>query len=188
MLELKNVCFSYGDNRVLQNFNLSVLDGQCVCLSGASGCGKTTVLRLIAGLEQASSGTVTVQGKVSVVFQEDRLLWWYSLFENLKKAVDEFDEDKAMKLLDEVGLAEVKRKKISSLSGGMKRRAAIVRAILFGGDVLLLDEPFNGIDSDNKKKIADIIKREYLQKGKIVLMVSHIIEDAELLGAEIIKM
>lgn len=191
MTEFRNVCFSYGDNEVLKGFDLTVHDGQCVCLSGPSGCGKTTALMLASGLLTPTSGTLTGSCRPSVVFQEDRLLSGFSLKKNILlpiKRVDRHVTEQAMKLLCEVGLEGAEKKKVCELSGGMKRRAAVVRAVLFGGDMLILDEPFNGIDEQNKRKTAAVIKREFLEKGKAVLMVSHVPSDAELLGADVVEM
>ena len=189
MIELKNVSFSYGDRPILDNFSLTVKDGQCVCLKGPSGCGKTTVLRLVLGLLTPDSGTVSGAEKPSVVFQEDRLLNGFSLKTNiLLPPLTESQRIKAIGLLKEAGLSDSLGKKARALSGGMKRRAAIVRAVAFQGDILILDEPFNGIDPENKLKMAEMIRREFLDKGKPVLMVSHIDSDAEFLNAEIFNL
>ncbi len=188
MIELKNVDFSYGEDKVLDGFDLTVNDGECVCLSGPSGCGKTTVLKLVMGLLKPDSGEVTSVEKASVVFQEDRLLSGFSLITNvlLPPLADE-RKAVATELLKEAKLGDSIHEKVRDLSGGMKRRAAIVRALCFEGDVLILDEPFNGIDAENKRIMAEMIKREYLDKGKPVLMVSHIPSDAELLNARVVK-
>lgn len=183
-IELKNIVFSYGDNKVLDNFNLKIDEGQCVCLSGRSGCGKTTVSRIILGLEKPQSGTVTVPENISCVFQEDRLLHHLNLKKNVYFPISKVQYPKADALIAELGLSGFEKSRISELSGGMKRRSAIARAVAFGGDALLLDEPFNGIDDANKKIAANIIKREFLNVGKPVLLISHISEDAELLNAE----
>ena len=186
MIELKNVNFSYSDTAVLKDFSLSVKTGECVCLKGESGCGKTTVLRLILGLEAAQSGTVTVDGTVSAVFQEDRLIESLSLDKNLELITN--DTLLTSDLIKKAELETVANKKIADFSGGMKRRAAIIRAIAFGGDALILDEPFNGLDLENKQKMASLIKEQYLEKGKPVLLISHIEEDARLLNAKIVEM
>ena len=186
MIELKNIAFSYGETAVLKDFSLEVKNGECVCLKGESGCGKTTVLRLILGLETAQSGTVSVDGTVSAVFQEDRLVESLSLSKNIELVTT--DSVKAAELIKKAGLETVAHKKISAFSGGMKRRAAIIRAVAFGGDALILDEPFNGLDLENKQKMAEIIKENYLDLGKPVLLISHVEEDAELLNARIVEM
>lgn len=188
MIILDNVSFSYGENKVLDNFSLTVADGECVCLTGASGCGKTTVTRLIMGLEKPKNGSINAPKKISCVFQEDRLLSHLNLQKNVRLVLRESQYDFADALLKSVGLGEYIEMPISELSGGMKRRAAIVRAVAYGGDILILDEAFNGIDAENKAIICDIIKREFLDKGKSVLMITHIPEDAEMLGARIVNM
>lgn len=188
MIELKNVNFSYSGEPVLRNFSLSVGRGECVCLWGPSGCGKTTVFRIIAGLETAESGRVIAPSKLSVVFQEDRLLPFMSLKKNIMLPLEKSDSDRVSALLVEAGLGEFETMSARDLSGGMSRRAAIVRAVAFCGDALILDEPFNGIDGDNKQKIVAMLHREVLDRGIPIIMATHVAEDAELLGAKIIKM
>ena len=184
MIELKNVSFSYGEQEILKNFNLKVENGQCVCLKGPSGCGKTTVLRLAMGLITPDSGEISGVDSPSVVFQEDRFLNGLSLEKNvLLPPLTDNQKAKAQDLIKEAGLDDAKHKKVRHLSGGMKRRTAIVRAVAFQGDAIILDEPFNGIDRENKLKMAEMIKREFLDKGKPVLMVSHVESDAEILNA-----
>ena len=159
-------------------------DGECVCLKSPSGGGKTTVFRLVAGLEKPQSGQVLAPQKLAVVFQEDRLLPHMTLKSNVILPLKKSQYKKAVELLKEVGLGSFLNTPISKLSGGMKRRAAIIRAIAFEGEALLLDEPFNGIDLENKRVLAEIIKREVLSKNIPVLISTHIREDAELLSAK----
>lgn len=188
MIELKNVSFSYGQLQILNNFNLSVKDGECVQLYGISGSGKTTVLRLILGLEKADSGNIIAPKKISVVFQEDRLLENVDIQKNIRMVLSKEHYAFADTLLKEFGIYEVRKKRVSALSGGMKRRVALVRAIAYSGDALILDEPFNGLDIENKIIATNIIKREFLDKNKPVLLITHISEDAELLNAKIVNM
>lgn len=187
MIELKNISFSYGEQLILNNFNLKINGGECVQLFGVSGSGKTTVARLILGLEKAQSGHIVVPQKISAVFQEDRLLENLDVLKNIRLVLDKEQYSSADNLLKELDLWDVRKKRISALSGGMKRRVAIIRAIAFGGDALILDEPFNGLDSINKKNIANIIKREFIDKNKPVLLITHIKEDAELLNAKTVN-
>ena len=172
---------------IVYNFNLTVNGGECVQLYGISGSGKTTVSRLILGLENADNGNIIVPQKISIIFQEDRLLENIDVQKNIRLVLSKEQYDFADGLLKEFGLYDVRRKKISTLSGGMKRRVALVRAISYGGDALILDEPFNGLDKDNKQIAANIIKREFIDKNKPVLLITHIKEDAELLNAKIIN-
>lgn len=187
MVEFKNVVFSYEDKQVLNGFSLKIEKGECVCLKGESGCGKTTALRLILGLETPISGEISVPKRISAVFQEDRLMEHLSIKRNIM-LIDDSDPKRVDKLLKKAGLYEVRHKKISLLSGGMKRRTAILRAIVFGGDLLVLDEPFNGLDFENKRIMSEIIREEFSENGKSVLLVSHIKEDAELLDAKVVEM
>lgn len=188
MLELKNVSFSYGEREILSGFNLKVENGKCVCLKGHSGCGKTTVLRLVLGLETIKAGEIVTPKNPAVVFQEDRLVPSLSLKKNILLPLPKEKYEIAMKLINEAGLGDSLNKRVLELSGGMKRRAAIVRALAFGGDALILDEPFNGIDPETKGIMARMIKREFLDDKKPVLMVSHIPADAESLNAEVLEM
>ncbi|MBQ8740625.1 MAG: ABC transporter ATP-binding protein [Clostridia bacterium] len=187
MIELKNVSFSYGELQILKNFNLAVSGGECVQLYGVSGSGKTTVARIILGLENADSGQIVVPQKISAVFQEDRLLENIDVLKNIRLPLDKEKYNFADNLLKEFGLYDVRKKRVSALSGGMKRRVAIIRAIAYGGDALVLDEPFNGLDADNKHIAASIIKREFIEKGKPVLLITHVKEDADLLNAKTVN-
>ncbi len=187
MIELKDISFSYGENLILSNFNLTVENGKAVCITGASGCGKTTVSRIILGLIKNYKGALKTESNISAVFQEDRFVDSKSLLSNLKFILSKQQFEYALYLIEKFGLKESAQKPFKKLSGGMKRRAAIIRAIAYGGDALVLDEAFNGIDYDNKVKIAQVIKTDFLSKNKPVLIISHSLEDAKLLNAEIIK-
>ena len=188
MIKLENISFAYGENTILNNFNLAVNAGECVQLLGVSGSGKTTVLRLILGLEKPHSGNVNAYENISVVFQEDRLLENVDVQSNIRLVLSKEQYAFADALLKEFGLYDIRKKKVSKLSGGMKRRVSLIRAIAYGGDALVLDEPFNGLDYDNKIIAAKIIKREFIAKNKPVLLITHISEDAQLLDAKTINL
>lgn len=185
MIKFQNVNFSYGEKKVLENFDLIIKTGDRVCLVGESGIGKTTVLRLIMGLEKAQSGTIEIKknAKISAVFQEDRLLPFKTVLENLT-LFGNFDI--ANKILQKLGMVDTKNKYPAALSGGMARRISIARALATGGDIFIFDEPFNGIDEENVKITAELINEN--TKGKTVVMVSHNKRDIELLNAQIINM
>ena len=188
MIKLSSVSFSYGEKIILNDFSLEVRDGECVVLKGPSGCGKTTAAMIVCRLLKPSSGDILSPDKISVVFQEDRFVNNLSLLQNIRLPLSKKDYPIADNLLKRVGLYEDRYKKISELSGGMKRRAAIVRAVAFNGDSLILDEAFNGIDNENKKICADIIKEYFLDKNKPVLFITHNDEDGNLFGAKQILM
>ena len=170
MFEMTDIVKSYGDKKVLDGVSLRAERGKPICLFGPSGCGKTTLLNIAAGILKADSGTITKQGdRISYVFQEDRLLPHSTARENIMLSAKNKEE-----FLDTYP---------DSMSGGMKKRTAIARAVAFDGDIFLLDEPFNGIDEKRKIKICECIKEAV--KNKICIIVSHDRRDAELLDAEL---
>ena len=143
--------------------------------------------QIILGLEKAQSGNIVVPQKISVVFQENRLIDSLDVQKNIRLVIDKSQYEFADDLLKAFGLYDVRKKRISKLSGGMQRRVAIIRAIAYGGDALILDEPFNGLDNENKQIAAKIIKREFIDKNKPVLLITHIQEDAQMLNAKTIN-
>ena len=180
MIELKNVTFAYKASKknVLTDFSMHIEKGERVWLSGASGKGKTTILRLIMGLEKPKKGVVHIKenAKISVVFQEDRLI----PFVTVKKNISLFSNDeKAEELLLKLGLHGCSDMTVDALSGGMKRRVAIARALAREFDVLILDEAMNGLDSDTAEKTAQVIKE--ICKDKTIIFVSHQEDQAKLL-------
>jgi NitT/TauT family transport system ATP-binding protein len=173
--------FSYAEQPLYKDLSLTLPDRGIFALTGPSGCGKTTLLRLIAGLESPQSGSVEVDGRVSAVFQEDRLFPWMTALENV--AVVSGPET-AGYWLDAVGLGGEQHRFPRELSGGMCRRVAIARALLSDAPLLLLDEPLKGLDEETKASVAAVIRRH--AEGKTLLAVTHDEEDAALLGASVI--
>ncbi len=161
MVRLKNICFSYKSFEtgahepklecVFGDFSMELREGEALAVMGESGSGKTTLVKLLLGLIEPDSGTVEgfEEKRVSVVFQEDRLLPWYSAKENIALVLHGMDkaerEQKALELLAETELSEAADKPIHELSGGMQRRVSIARALAFGGDIIILDEPLKGL-------------------------------------------
>ena len=184
-IEIKDLTKKFGDKLVFDGFSYSFPEKGITAVSGPSGRGKTTLLRIIAGLDAEYTGKVTVSpdAKLSYVFQEDRLLPRLSAFENVKLFCG--DGENADKYLSLLGLSEARNKKPSELSGGMKRRVAAARAFAYGGSVMLLDEPFSGLDSDNKNVLLGLIKR-FAENG-LVILVTHDPADAKTLGAETLE-
>lgn len=186
ILMIKEITKSYGKQKVLENISFNLNESERICIYGKSGIGKTTLLRIIAGLEKADSGKITFVGKVSMVFQEDRLLENTDVYTNLYCVLGRrFDKAEADMHLKEVGLEGVGNKIVSELSGGMKRRVAIVRCMMKSSEIILLDEPFKGLDTILKDNIIRYVVK-YLN-GRAVIMVTHDISEAEKIQAEIIE-
>lgn len=188
MIELKHVSLAFQDRAVLDNCSLSLADGERCAVMGPSGCGKTTLLRLILGLQRPDSGSVCVSGRISCVFQEPRLLPWYSALENVNIVLSDRAETlpEARRRLAEVGLADAEGLLPAELSGGMQRRLAIARALAYSGEICLLDEPFQGCDGALRERLFDLIERE--TAGKTMLLVTHDEQEARRLADRVFCM
>lgn len=171
-LQVHALCKRYGERTVLQNVSFSA-DVGITRIVGASGIGKTTLLRILLGLEQADSGTVRGNDlRWSAVFQEDRLLEGLDAGGNLRFVLGlAYEEAHAAALLAELGLGDVGGKKVRDWSGGMKRRLALARALLAPSDAIALDEPFTGLDAENAAAAMRCICRA--AQTRMVLLVSH---------------
>ena len=184
---IKDLCKSYGENKVLKNLDAVIEKGRITCLMGPSGEGKTTLLNILMGLEKADSGVIeNLPHNKSAVFQEDRLCESFSAFTNVKIVSDRLADQTIIAHLKQVGLGEAVNQKVSTLSGGQKRRVALVRAILAEKDVLFLDEPFKGLDEDTKKIVTDYLLSN--TADTTVIMVTHDIDEAESLGAKVLNL
>ncbi len=187
MIKLNEVYKSYGDQAVLEGFSMSVPDGGRVALMGRSGAGKTTVANLVLGLIKADRGEVEVSGSAAAVFQEDRLIPWLSAYANAAAVLKKPDGGEIKNLLGRLGIGGgLESKPCGELSGGEKRRAAIARAILYRPEILVLDEPFKGIDGAALENVFNVIN-EFLG-GRSLLLITHSEEEAKRLGCEIIKL
>lgn len=194
MIEIKNISKSYNDLQVFQNFNLNINKGQIICLLGASGCGKTTLLNMLSGLVKYDSGCIEgVNDKsFSYIFQETRLLPWSTLEENitfvLKSKYDKStSQDLANEYLNLVDLQEYKDYYPHQLSGGMKQRVSIARGFAYGSEVLLMDEPFKGLDFELKSSLISDFISLWENDKRTVLFVTHDFDEALLL-ADVIYM
>ena len=177
---------SYGGVEVLRDVSLTAAEGEPVCLMAPSGTGKTTLLRLLMGLERPDRGrVVTPPGlRWAAVFQEDRLLEHLDAMGNLRFALGPgLERERAAALLEELGLGDVGDKAVRDYSGGMKRRLALARALLAPADALALDEPFAGLDGESRDRCLREIRR--LTAGRILLLASHDGADAPALGARV---
>lgn len=189
VISVKHLQKSYGTQRVLDDVTFTVTDNQITCVMAPSGVGKTTLLQILMGLEKPDSGTVSLPSNCrwAAVFQEDRLLEHLDAMENLKFVLgNDIDLTDAKSLLEDLGLTELEGKLVRDYSGGMKRRLALARALLAPADALALDEPFSGLDEDNREKAIDCIRRR--AEGKPVLLVTHNEDDVAGLNAKLIRL
>ncbi len=189
-LQLKDICFSYGEEQIIKNLNLTVESGKPVVLLGRSGIGKTTLLKLILNFIKPDSGEifgVDDKTRISVMFQEDRLFPQLTVYKNLRLVKKDFSRKDAKNLMRELNLEEeVLDKYPEELSGGMRRRTALARCLIFSSQFVLMDEPFQGLDADSRRICLNAVKK--YTAGKPVLIISHEIQDAEVLGAEPVRM
>ena len=173
MITIDRLTLSYGSQQVLKDCSLRVETGSRVALMGPSGCGKTSLINVIAGLLSPDSGKVSVNGKVSYVFQEPALFPWLTAVDNINVVLSDGPETlpRAEQLLEAVGLSDCRDKYPHQLSGGQKQRIAICRALAYGGDILLLDEPLKGLDADTRDQVSALLRQEWT--GKTLLLVTH---------------
>ena len=192
MIEILNLSkhFFINDKRidVLKELNLSIKKNKITVILGRSGCGKTTLLRLIAGLESVSLGEIKFkeQAKIGFVFQEPRLMPFLNVYENIVFALKkhEIDEVKIDRLISMIGLSDFKFATVSQLSGGMSSRVSLARVLAYEANLILMDEPFAALDAFTRASMqAEILK---LQAGKTIIFVTHNVDEALYLADEII--
>ena len=189
MIELKDVSVAFQGHSVLEHCSLLVPDGGHTAVMGPSGSGKTTLLRLIAGQLAPDQGSVTVShGRISYMYQEPRLLPWLTAEENVNLVLSDKPEtmDTARQWLAAVGLADAMKKRPAELSGGMRQRVSLARALAYDGDLFLLDEPLSSLDEAMAAELLDLLK-QYTQ-GKSMIFVTHSPEQAKVLGGKIYRM
>ena len=190
MLKITNLTFAYDRKNIFENLSLHLEKGEIIAVMGPSGYGKTTLLGLVSGLLKPQKGEVenTVE-KIAYVFQEPRLFPWLTVKENLLAVMNEKDknaEKTVIECLSFVGLSDALDKYPAELSGGMKSRVSLARALSYGGDLFLLDEPFAALDEDLRRELLQKIK-EYLKTcNASAILVTHNKEDAENLADRIL--
>jgi len=190
---------------VIDSVSFAAEAGEFVCLLGPNGCGKTTLLRIVGGIEAATRGRVVLDGrpviadqrqqrKVGVVFQEDRLLPWMTLRDNvglvltplgLAAAERAAVADRYLKL---AGLAGFETYYPARVSGGMRQRAAIARALAIEPDLLLMDEPFGALDAQNRRIMQNEVRRIWRETGRTIVFVTHSIEEAVAIGTTLVML
>ncbi|MCK9636185.1 MAG: ABC transporter ATP-binding protein [Methylobacter tundripaludum] len=204
LLELKSVCKSYGATSILNNINLSIKEGEFVAIVGFSGSGKTTLISTIAGLIQADSGEVLKQGAPitapgpdrGVVFQNYSLMPWLTVFENVALAVDQIfkhwpaEQRRAHteKYVRMVNLGAAMDKKPAELSGGMRQRVNVARALAADPDILLLDEPLSALDALTRGNLQDEILQIWAQEKKTVILITNDVDEAIYMADRVIPL
>ena len=204
-IEIKNINKSFEGKKknlsVLENINLTINDGEFICLLGPSGCGKTTLLRLIAGLEHPTSGEIIANGEVvkkpsgdrAVIFQQYSLFPWLTVLQNVtfglemtKKGTKEENVAAAERYLESVGLIDFKDSYPHELSGGMKQRVAIIRSLLNHSPILLMDEPFSAVDMQTRHKLQEQLIGVWKRFENTIVFVTHDVDEAVYLADKIV--
>lgn len=202
-LIIRELCKSYDGRKILDSLSMEFCSGSTYCLMGASGTGKTTLLRILLGLEQADSGQILLQTgsdpghpqdavpdtdhQLVAVFQEDRLCETFSAVDNVMLAAGKLlKREDACRELCRLLPEESITRPVSTLSGGMKRRVAILRALLAPSCGILMDEPFTGLDEDTRQLVIDYIKEK--TAGKLLIVVTHQEEDVAALDAVAVRL
>ena len=182
---LSHINKSFGEKAVLSDLSLTLEGGKSYALMGQSGIGKTTLLRILLSLESKDSGEISgLPDRIATVFQEERLIPPLSAIDNLRFVLGDEKKEEIQALLTELGLGESLSAPVSTLSGGMRRRVSLARALLFDSPLLLLDEPFKGLDEETRLSAISAVKA---YKGeRTLLFVTHDKNEAALLEAEIL--
>ncbi len=190
-ITVTNLSKSFDGRKVFSQVSQTFRTGDIYCLMGTSGSGKTTFFRILLGLDQPDSGTVsgTEGAFLSAVFQENRLCESFSSLDNVlmvfpkvTKEIRESVKEDLCKLLPEESIY----RPVSTLSGGMKRRVAVCRALAVPLDAVLMDEPFTGLDEDTRRKVIEFVKQK--TAGKLAIISTHQEEDVPLLGGSLIRL
>jgi nitrate/nitrite transport system ATP-binding protein len=208
-LKIEHVCktFGMGESRseVLRDVSLQIAKGEFIAIIGHSGCGKSTLLNIVAGLTDATSGYVFLDGREvaapgpdrAVVFQNHSLLPWLTVYDNVRLAVDKVFAGKknsaerhewTLRNLELVHMTHAMKKRPGEISGGMKQRVGIARALAMSPKVLLLDEPFGALDALTRAHLQEEVMKIHAEIGNTVMMITHDVDEAVLLSDRIVMM
>ncbi len=194
--------FENSEKATLNEIDLEIESGEFVCIVGASGCGKSTLLNLVAGLEKPTGGQILLDGEEvngpgadrTVMFQEHGLFPWLNVIENVKFGMKlagvpkEEQEKKAMHYLEMVHLQDYKDYPIHQISGGMRQRTALARALTMDSKVLLMDEPFSALDKQTSNRLREELQRIWMETKKTILFITHSVEEAVYLGDRVVAL
>lgn len=191
MLKLDKISFSYGKKQVIRDLDLTLKRGELLAVMGASGCGKSTLLHLIAGLRKPTNGMIECNAeRIAYVFQEPRLFPWLTVEENLRAVCSESEntDEQITQALALVELENARALSPAQLSGGMKSRVSLARALVYGGDLFLLDEPFSALDEALRIRLTQELRNYCKEKDITAILVTHQSNDAELFADRILRL
>lgn len=183
-IKLVNIKKSFKNNQLYENFFIEFEEQKINCILGESGCGKSTLLNILTGIEEVEEGIIKgIDSRIAYVFQEDRLIEWKSIRDNLdlplRKIYCKSERVKKIEeILEKIGLIESIDNFPRELSGGMRQRVNIIRALLYEDKIIVMDEPFKSLDEKSKEEIKKIFKEIQLKKKGTSIMVTHDIEEA----------
>lgn len=194
--------YADGEEDTLHKVSLTVKKGEFLCIVGASGCGKSTFLNLVAGLEKPTGGEILLDGeKISgpgadrvVMFQEHGLYPWLNVIDNVKfgmklaKIPPDIQEEKAMHYLEMVHLQDYKHYMPHQISGGMRQRTALARALTMDAKVLLMDEPFSALDKQTSNRLREELQRIWMETHQTILFITHSVEEAVYLADRVVAL
>ncbi len=193
-LQIQNLSKDFGDFQVLKDINLEIQPGEFVAFVGKSGCGKTTLLRLLGGLDQPTQGQIDQNRQVlqglnrdaRVMFQDSRLLPWRRVLENVSLGLKHRAQEQGQWALEQVGLGDRENHWITQLSGGQRQRVALARALVSQPRLLLLDEPLGALDALTRLGMQNLIETLWQEQGFTALLVTHDVEEAVYLADRVI--
>lgn len=179
MILVKNISHKFNDLQVLSDISFNIEENEIVSIMGPSGCGKSTLLKIIAGLIKAERGEVIgICSGISFVFQDDRLLPWKTTWQNISLVKDTEEVEKIKSLIQDVGLQGFENYMPFQLSGGMRKRCGVARAFYYDGDLLLMDEPFSGLDYYKRREMLQMLLNVWNKRKQSVVFITHEVDEA----------